>query len=973
MVLYRFEVGLKEKLADPKAESLRAEFAAFALPSPTRIRSARVYWVEGDFDRKEAEAAARELFCDELVEKVAVEAPVYDESVGDPLRVEIVPRPGVTDPVAGTIRKALADRGLRVEFAATGRKYLFYGEGLDDEKVREAVRRILANDCIEEVHFNAEAPVHRVGGRANMGRVEVPLNGKSDEELLGISRSRGLALSAVEMRTIMEYYKRLGREPSEIELETIAQTWSEHCRHKTLMGPAVLTEEDGNERRYENILKETIVRATEEIAHPDCLSVFKDNAGAVAFDEETALTFKVETHNHPSALDPYGGAGTGIGGVIRDTLGTGLGAKPIAGTDVFCFGMPDLPYKKLPRGTLHPRRIMSGVVAGVRDYGNRMGIPTLNGAVLFDPRYVGNPLVFCGSIGIIPRDKLEKAPRSGDLIVTIGGRTGRDGIHGATFSSEELTAESETVSSGAVQIGNAIEEKKVLDALLRARDLGLFTCVTDCGAGGFSSAVGEMAEKLGAEVHLERAPLKYDGLTPSEIWISEAQERMVCAVPPEKLDEFIQVCAAENVETAVLGHFTGDGVLRLLYAGETLGELRTDFLHRALPHVVRSARLPKKATTSPHKTSSVRLGVGDLSFPNLLRALLKHPTIASKETIVRQYDHEVQAGVAVKPLVGPRSDGPGDATVVTPRLGSTRAAAIGCGICPRFGDLDPRAMAHLAVDEALRNVTAVGGNPARTFLLDNFCWGDTDKPEQLGTLIRCCEGAAEAALAYGTPFVSGKDSLNNEFIADGETVSIPGTLLISALSVLDDVRRGMTMELKRPGDMLYLLGRTADETGGSHLHLVVGLEDFDATVPRVDFKTAKSTFEALHRSMQNGLVRACHDLSEGGLAVAAAEAAFAGEYGARLDLDAVPIRRGPGEIGVCALLFAESASRFLVEVAPEHTDEFEGVFRGLPCARIGKVLKEPVLKIEGAVGSGKRRTWIEESCEELRRLWLNIL
>jgi phosphoribosylformylglycinamidine synthase len=972
MNLHRFEVGLKEKLADPRAEELRAELSSLNLPTPTRIRTANIYWVEADFKAGEAEAAARELFHDEVVEKFSVDRPVYDEDSVS-LRVEIVPRPGVMDPVAGTIRKALADRNLRASFAATGRKYLFFGEGLDQPQVREAVHDILVNDCVEETHFNADAPVHRPGGKAEVRRVEVPLAGKGDKELEALSRKHSLALSVIEMRAMQAHYKTLGRAPTDVELETIAQTWSEHCRHKTLMGAAVFTDASGKERRFQNILKETIVRATHKIAHPDCLSVFKDNAGVVAFDERFGLTFKVETHNHPSALDPYGGSETGVGGVIRDTLGTGLGAKPIAGTDVFCFGPPDMPARKVPPGVIHPRKIMDGVVAGVRDYGNRMGIPTLNGAIHFDPGYVGNPLVFCGSIGLIPRDRLEKAPQIGDWVVVTGGRTGRDGIHGATFSSEELTSESERTSSGAVQIGNAIEEKRVLDALLRSRDLNLHRCVTDCGAGGLSSAVGEMASELGAEVQLETVPLKYGGLTPAEIWISEAQERMVFAVPPEHWARFADVCRAEDVEAVKIGRFTGDGILRLKYGELVVGELDMKFLHDGLPKVERKACLPKTETVKSARTSSVRIGSGDLSFGNLLRALLKHPTLASKESVIRQYDHEVQGRTSLKPLIGPRADGPGDAAVITPVLGSPRAAVIACGLCPQLTANDPYIMAQTAVDEALRNAYAVGGDPARTFLLDNFCWGNTEKPEQLGTLIRCCEGAADAAGAFGTPFISGKDSLNNEFSFEGKTVAIPGTLLISSLSVIDDVRICRSMELKKAGHALYQLGFTRPEMGGSYVHLAVGLEAAEAPLPPLDAVAARKLYAALHRAFKKELICSCHDLSEGGLATAAAESAFAGNCGAHLDLTAIA-RTATSCLPSFVLLFAETPSRFLVEVAPDKTADFEAVFSGLPCSRIGEVTAKPVIKIEGAAeASGKKHVLLEESCEELRRIWLNTL
>ncbi|MCK6472459.1 MAG: phosphoribosylformylglycinamidine synthase subunit PurL [Planctomycetes bacterium] len=958
--LYRIEAALRAEFPDPEDAGLRAQFKTLGLPPPERVRTARIYWIEGAFDETAAKTVARELFSDPVTETACVGGPVYGEAERGARRVEVVKKPGVMDPVVGSIRKALADRGLKAAHVGTGRKYLFYGN-ITDATLQAAGRRILANESIEELHLDAEAPVHRITGKATFELRRVPLAGLDDAALAKLSRDGCLALTVAEMRQIQAHYLKLKRDPTDVELETLAQTWSEHCRHKTLRGVVNFTGPGEESKRYENLLKETIVRATEEIAHPACLSVFKDNAGVVAFDETWALTFKAETHNHPSAIEPYGGAGTGIGGVIRDTLGTGLGAKPIANTDVFCFGLPDTPFDALPQGTLHPRRVMAGVVSGVRDYGNRMGIPTVNGAVHFDPRYVGNPLVYCGSIGLIPRNKIRKASQPGDLIVALGGRTGRDGIHGATFSSIELTHESETVSSGAVQIGNAIEEKKVLDVLMRARDAGLYTCVTDCGAGGFSSAVGEMGEETGADVDLDKCPLKYDGLTYTEIWISEAQERMVLAVPEKHWPALQAICAEEGVEATAIGRFTSDKILRLRYRGTMVGEIEMDFLHGGLPKVERQAVW--KGPAEPKLPAAPKPAAKGASHGEVLKRILAHPSVASKQWIVRQYDHEVQGRTSIKPLVGLNDDGPGDAAVMTPVLGSTKGAAISNGICPQFTDLDPREMAKLAVDEALRNAVAVGGDPAQTFILDNFSWGNTSKPEQLGSLTLCCEGATEAAIAFGTPFISGKDSLNNEYAVEGDTIAIPGTLLISALSIVPDVRKCVTMDLKKPGNKIFILGETRGALGGSHYNLVTGRSVLDGEMPRVDLARAKQLYAKLHQCIKDGLVASCHDLSEGGLAVAAAEMAFAGDVGATLDLAKVPVPAG-AKPEAAALLFGESPSRFLIEVSPANAERFRATFAGLPCADVGEVTKERVLRLEGPQDAR-----VEEPVDALRKAW----
>jgi phosphoribosylformylglycinamidine synthase len=608
----------------------------------------------------------------------------------------------------------------------------------------------------------------------------------------------------------------------------------------------------------------------------------------------------------------------------------------VCNTDVFCFAPPDTPPESLPPGVLHPLKVMKGVVAGVRDYGNRMGIPTVNGAVCFDERYLANPLVYCGTVGLIPVDRCHKAAQPGDLIVAVGGRTGRDGIHGATFSSIELTAESEQVSGGAVQIGNAIAEKKLLDVLLQARDAGLYHAVTDCGAGGFSSAIGEMGEKLGAAVHLDRAPLKYAGLSYTEIWISESQERMVLAVPPEKWDALKRLCDSEDVEATALGTFEATGRLRLFYHDQQVADLSMKFLHDGRPNVVRQARRPTPSTPTTPPISRPS------NYNDVLLRILGSPNVCSKEWIVRQYDHEVQGGSVIKPLVGVRDDGPGDAAVVAPVLGSTLGLAVGCGINPRYGDLDPYWMAAAAIDEAVRNVVAVGADPSRVALLDNFCWGNTDRPEVLGSLVRAAEACRDVALAYTMPFISGKDSLKNEYTSHGRLIVIPPTLLISALGRVPDVRRCVTMDLKEPGNHLFLVGATKNEMGGSHYNLVNGFAGGD--VPRVDLELAPRIFRALHEAMRRGLIRACHDLSEGGLAAALAEMAFAGGVGA----DVTELRGGslPDDVA----LFSESTTRFVIEAAPANAAAVQEVFAGLPLTPLGRTVKEPRLRIVGTNG-----------------------
>ncbi|MBX7075514.1 MAG: phosphoribosylformylglycinamidine synthase, partial [Pirellulales bacterium] len=640
-MLWEVDIHSAQGQPDLAAQRVQAAAAALGIADRLAVRTARGFLLQGNIDHQQAERAARELLADAVVERVTIDvvgsAALTD---GDEQVVHVLPKPGVMDPVAHSAQAALADHGIELEAVRTLSKYWF--RGLAADQLDALISKALANDAVE-LAIRGPLTIDRLdmGAPYEFQRVEVPLRGLDDAALQRLSREGQLYLSLVEMQTIQAHFRELGREPTDAELETIAQTWSEHCSHKTLKGRIRYRDEHGA-RDFANMLKETIFAATVAVrkslgAADWCVSVFEDNAGIVRFDEQHNVVFKVETHNHPSALEPYGGANTGLGGVIRDSLGTGLGAKPICNTDVFCFAPPDTPPDQVPAGALHPRRVIQGVVAGVRDYGNRMGIPTVNGAVFFDRRYLGNPLVYCGNVGLIPRDKSHKAAQPGDYIVAIGGRTGRDGIHGATFSSAELTHESETISGGAVQIGNAITEKMVTDVVLAARDEGLFTAITDCGAGGFSSAVGEMGAEIGAEVQLETIPLKYAGLSYAEMWISEAQERMVLAVPPAQWPRFHQLCAQEGVEATRLGTFVPTGRLRLTYHGQEVADLSMHILHDGRPPVVRDAvyePAPLEPQPLPDKFR--------LDYTPELLAILGSLNVASKEWIIRQYDHEVQ-------------------------------------------------------------------------------------------------------------------------------------------------------------------------------------------------------------------------------------------------------------------------------------------------------------------------------------------
>jgi phosphoribosylformylglycinamidine synthase II len=924
---WRIEVSSRRGFADPRGQAVRDEIRELGIETVEAVVSARVYLIEAEMDAAMAKRAAEELLTDTVCQECYIGRSTIPSGPVAASIIEVHLKSGVTDPVAESVVTALKDMGVPNAFVRTARKYVVLGSITDAQ--RDLIARNLANDCIEEVVFGADAEPPSAHTRAYELQVrDIPIRDLDDEGLMRVSKQMDLFLNAGEMQTIQSYFRQLGREPRDIELESLAQTWSEHCVHKTLKS-RVEMDFDGQTIHFENLLKETVFRGTQELAKPWCISVFSDNAGVVEFDDQDAVCFKVETHNHPSALDPYGGAATGIGGVIRDPMGTGMGAKPIANTDIFCFAPPDTPMSEVPRGVLHPKRIMRGVVSGVRDYGNRMGIPTVNGALYFDRRYMANPLVFCGNLGLIPRDMAFKHVQAGDLAVVVGGRTGRDGIHGATFSSGEMTHEHDQIFSHAVQIGNAITEKKMLDVLLQARDLGLYTAITDCGAGGLSSAVGEMGAELGAEVDLEKVPLKYAGLNYTEIWISEAQERMVIAVRPENAERILALFASEDVEATIIGRFTGDKQLVLRYQGTEVGRIEMEFLHEGI------GKQTRKAVWKTRKLAEPNLPPKDDYTADLL-GILGSYNVASKEWVIRQYDHEVLGGSVVKPLVGARHDGPSDAAVIRPKLTSARGVALACGMNPMYGDIDPYWMALSGIDEAIRNLICVGTRPDRIAILDNFCWGDCNRPETMGTLVRAAQACYDAAIGYSTPFISGKDSLNNEFrCEDGSRIAIPATLLISGLGIVDDVHQCVTMDAKRAGNWLFVVGLTRNELGGSHYYKLHN--ELGANVPRVEIARSAEAARRIHQTIVRGLIVSCHDCSEGGLAVALAEMAMAGDLGIDADLRGQPCSEDC--IRADARLFSESNGRYVVEVPADRFDAFAKLMLNVPFGQVGRVVE----------------------------------
>jgi phosphoribosylformylglycinamidine synthase subunit PurSL len=910
---------IRTKGSDPRAAGLLADAHALGLTDVSSIDIADVVWFSSPLNADDR-AAMEAVLVHPLLQ-----AATWDAQASG-IETELLP--GVTDPVAVAVGLAASTVGVHTELEfATGKHFDVHGE-LGSDTIATLARRLLANQVIERW---ATAPLepsfvdtHAVAEQ----RVEhVTVTTLDDDELQALNKERGLSMDLAELHAVVEHFRGVGREPTDVELETLAQTWSEHCAHKTFR--ARITLDSGPDAGSEvTPLMKQLRGCTDTIDAPFVRSSFVGNAGILSYVPGITIAVKAETHNHPSAIEPFGGSNTGVGGVIRDVMGAAH--HPIAITDILCFGPTDFPADQLPEGVLHPRLIESGVVAGIADYGNKIGLPTVAGAVLYDPGYLANPLVYAGCIGVARDGEwVLPGPQPGDLVITMGGRTGRDGLRGATFSSATMDATTGDVAGASVQIGDPITEKLVIDVMREC--IGLYNAVTDCGAGGLSSAVGEMAEGVGADVDVSLAPLKYPGLRPWEVWLSEAQERMVFAVAPQQWPAMLAVCARNGVEAVSLGTFTGDGVLRVRSGELTVLELDTHFLHDGRPQRSMTAVLP-----TPDRSAAAAPACPDPA--STLLALLAHPNIASKEHIIRRYDHEIRGATVVRPLIGEGHDGHADGVVLAEPT-DTHGLAIGIGVNPWYGITDPERMAHAVVDEAIRNVVAVGADPSSVALLDNFSWGDPRRATTLGELVAAVQGCCDAATAFRAPFVSGKDSLNNEYLgSDGARHAVPPTLVITAIAHHPNADLAITPDLKHAGNVLVLVGRTSAEFGGSHFSMIAGVIGH-SPVPAPD-PDAPARYRALHTMLRSGRILACHDLSEGGLAVALAEMCMSGNLGATIDT--LP------HDDLTAALFSESSGRFVCEVAPDDLAWFlDGL--GEPAVVIGEVTHAKALQLGGVL------------------------
>ena len=972
MTNYRLEISPLPKWRDSRGVGVAEQIGQLFDLKVDQVRVRDVYTVAADISSEQACRLADLIYNPVLQcwQVGAEKSPNFTELPAWDYVIVVGFRPGVTDNVARTFSAAAADilgRKLKEdEFVASSCEYLVYGKDLAKEDMITVGKKLLANELIQSVLVLSAAeaadgiPLNlpRVSGE---GKVEVRKYDLevSDEELVELSKKGTLALTLKEMQAIQNYFRNAeGREafnlsnsPTDVELEVLAQTWSEHCKHKIFSANIDYENtETGEKMQINSCYKTFIQKTTRDIqGKVDYLvSVFSDNAGVIDFNDKCDVVYKVETHNSPSALDPYGGAMTGIVGVNRDPMGTGQGADLLINVWGYCFGSPFTDPELVPEGLLHPRRLRDGVHKGVIDGGNQSGIPYGNGWEFFDDRYIGKPLVYCGTVGKLPKSVngvpgASKTIKSGDLIVMGGGRIGKDGIHGATFSSEELHKDS---PAQAVQIGDPITQKKLSDFIREARDRGLYRFITDNGAGGLSSSVGEMAELCnGCRMDLKKAPIKYAGLQPWEILVSEAQERMSFAVPPEKIDEFKALAEQRDVEVTVMGEFTDNGKFHILYGEDTVAYLDIEFMHSGLPKMELKARW--KTPVFPEPELDNRDAGKDLA------KLAGQLNLCSGEYKARQYDHEVKGLSVVKPYGGKCRDVAADATVTMIEPLSKEGVVLSSAILPHYGDIDTYHMTASTLDLAIRRAISVGGDMDRIAVLDNFCWPDPVQSEKtpdgeykLAQLVRANQALADYTMAYLCPCISGKDSMKNDSTRGGRKISIPPSLLFSVIAKINDISHAVTMDSKKAGDYVYVIGDTLPELGGSEYYNMLGFTGNN--VPKVDAEKNLAMYKKVIALVKEDLAESLIAPGPGGLAMAFAKGAMAGRLGMDIDLDAIPASE---KCRVNELLFSESSGRFVATVSPEKAAKFEEALAGCTFARVGSVADTGKLNFTGKSGN----------------------
>jgi phosphoribosylformylglycinamidine synthase II len=958
MPIFRLEIENRPHVPDALGAMTDRQLADWLGLHAARVRTRKLFLCDLDIDAAEA-ARFLDAITDPVIEVSALGNLPDDTTMGLPWILTVSFAPGVTDTVGKTAKTACEDVLGRT---LTGQVYsatMYFLWGLSRSNVEKAAAEVLHNPLIQKIRIDSprvaldgalDLTIPRAGTSIEPIVDIVPLGSLDDAALENLSKSRLLALSLVEMQAVKAYFASEKRDPTDAELECIAQTWSEHCKHKIFNAPIDYIGPDGTSLSIQRgLFKTYIVGATDAVRQDRqsrgldrdgdfLVSIFTDNAGVVRFTERDHLVYKVETHNSPSALDPYGGAMTGIVGVNRDSFGCGLGADLLANVWGYCFGAPDFAGT-LPRGLMHPRRIRDGVHRGVIDGGNQSGIPYMRGFELYDDRYVGKPLVYCGTVAVMPttiadKPTHEKYTQPGDRIVMIGGRVGKDGIHGATFSSVELNENSPVQ---AVQIGDPITQKMMFDMLTEARDAGLYSGMTDNGAGGLSSSVGEMSEATGgAEVDLSRVLLKYPGLLPWEILVSEAQERMTLAVPEDKLAAFLELAARREVEAAVIGTFTQSGRLVVTYGEKPVCDLALEFLHGGLPKVTRTARWNPSAR---HEATDDERNALFAAKPleEWILQMLRRPNIRCDDRYTKHYDHEVKGLSVIKPHVGVFRNVPATATVMRVRIGRDEGVVLAEGIHPYYSDLDAREMALACVDEGVRRVLCAGARIDRMAALDNFCWPDPieskstpDGAHKLAQLVRTCQGLFDACKAYGLPLVSGKDSMKNDAVLDGVKISVPPTLLVSIMGQMVDVKNAMSLVPRAAGDVLYLLGDTRDECGGGEIERMLGRPL--SGVPRTDALRFSLRYRAFAEAHAAGLIRSAHVVARGGLAVALAHLAIASDLGITMALETLT----PG-LGPPITIFSESTGRILMTVRSDQTTRVEAILGAFGLQRVGKI------------------------------------